>query len=136
MFHCVIRGPISRFPHQVIKLPTVFPLLYFCFIKGFQFPHCVIKVQRALNFPLRHQGPQISSSCRQNDDLISHHVIKGSQFIIASSIKGPIVTSNFSSHYQGVPFIIASSRGPISPIASSKRPKFQKKKQTNKQKTS
>ena len=43
--------------------------------------------------------------------LISHHVIKGSQFIIASS-KGPIVTSNFPSRYQEAPFIIASSRGP------------------------
>ena len=57
--------------------------------------------------------------------LISHHVINGSQFIIASS-RGPIVTSNFTSRYQGVPFIIASSRGPTSPIASSKGPKFPK----------
>ena len=34
-------------------------------IRGFQFPHCVNKGQRALNFPLRHQGPPFP-----------HHVIK------------------------------------------------------------
>ena len=37
--------------------------------------------------------------------LILHRVIKGSKFIIGSS-RGPNVTANFPSRYQGVPFII------------------------------
>ena len=58
--------------------------------------------------------------------LISHHVIKGSPFIIASSRGLPIVTSNFPSRYQGVPFSIASSRGPPLPPSRHQRdPNFQ-----------
>ena len=74
------------------------------------FPHCVIKRLRALNFPLRHQGPRFPHHIIKMITSNSNHIIKWSQFIIAS--RGPIVTSNFSSRYQGVPFIIASSRGP------------------------
>ena len=100
MFHCVIRGPSFHFPHQVIKLPTVSPLLY----QGFAI------------FPLRHQrakGPKFSiapSRAPKWWPLISHHVIKGPN----SSLRyqgAPIVTSNFPSRYQSVPLIITSSRG-------------------------
>ena len=86
------KGPQINVPlrHQEPNFPFtssghLAPQFLHCFIKGFQLPHCIIKGQRALNFPLRHQGPTISSSCHQNG-----------------------VTSNFPSRYQGVPFIIAS----------------------------
>ena len=44
--------------------------------KGPKIFHCAIK------------GRQFHSSCHQNENLISHHVIKGSQFIVTSS-RGP-----------------------------------------------
>ena len=84
-----------------------------CFIKGFQLPYCIIKGQRALNFPLHHQGSPISSSCHQNCNLLfpitlsrvpSHHcVIKGPALwplISHHVIKG----SHLSLRHQGSPF--------------------------------
>ena len=77
--------------------------MFHCTIKGPQFPRHVIKMMTS-NF---------------------HHVIKGSQFIIASSMDThcdlffPITLSR-GSIYNG------HQEAPISPIASSKGPKFPK----------
>ena len=73
MFHCSIKGPISRFSPS----GHLAPLLPHCFIKAFQFPHCVIK------------GPQIFH-CAIKGPQFPRHVIK-------------IMTPNFPSCYQGVP---------------------------------
>ena len=122
---CSIAPSRAQFPvfsTRSFSLPTQFP---HCFIKGFQFPHCVIKGPK--NFHCAIKGLPISSSCHQNDELlISHNVIKRFPFIIASSM-GPhcdlefLITlsrdSNLSLRHQ---------RAPISPIASSKGPKFPK----------
>ena len=121
MFHCVISGLISRFPHQVMSSPQ-FP---HCLIKGFQFPHCVIKGQRAAIFHCAIKGPHfphhfikmITSNfqSRYQRVPIHHCVIKGLPLI---------VTYNFPSRYQGVPFIIASSggfRGPLFPPSCHQR---------------
>ena len=72
-------------------------------ILGFPFPYCVIKGKKALNFLLRHQGPQISASSHQNGDLQFPITLSGGP---NSSLRQgvPIVTSNFPSRYQGAPF--------------------------------
>ena len=102
MFHCAIKGPIFRFPHQII-----YPQFPHCVIKGFKFPHCIIKGPRILhgaikgpqflhhviqmmscNFSSRYQGVTIYHCVIKGYPLlplISHHVIKVSQFIIALS---------------------------------------------------
>ena len=70
------KGPQINVPlrHQEPNFPFtssghLVPQFPHCFITGFQLPHCIIKGKRAPNFPLRHQGPQISSSCHQNGSL-------------------------------------------------------------------
>ena len=91
----------------------------------YSFPIALLRVCNF--FPLRHQrakGLKFSIAPSRVPNflimsskwwpLIFHHVIKGSQFIIVLS-RDPIVTSNFTSRYQGVPFIIASSRDPHFP---------------------
>ena len=83
----LLRHQRPNFPFSSSGHLAPLPFLH-CFIKGFQFPNFVIKGQGALNFPLRHQGPQISSSCHQK------------------MIQNELMTSNFPSRYQGVPFII------------------------------
>ena len=65
MFLCAIKGPIFRFPHQVInpQFPHCFkfphwiikgPRMFHCAIKGPQFPHNVIK-RMTCNFSSRYQ---------------------------------------------------------------------------------
>ena len=79
MSHCAIQSPIFRFPNQVIY-PSPVSL---CFIKGFQFPHCIIKGPQIFQYAIKDPNFLIMSS--KWWPVISHHVIKGSQFIIASS---------------------------------------------------
>ena len=62
-----------------------FALLYcYCFIKDLQFPHCIIKGQRALNFPFPHHVIKMMTSnflsCYQGVP-IHHWVIKGPPFL-------------------------------------------------------
>ena len=93
-----------------------FPVFLIRLFSSPQFPHCLMK---GLQFPpLRHQrakDPRFSITPSRAPNFlfrslkwwyqISHHVIKGSQFIIALS-RGPsppIATSNFPSRYQWVP---------------------------------
>ena len=98
-----------------------------CFIKGFQFPHC-IKAPRIFHCAIK--GPHFLIMSSKWWPLISHHVIKWSQFIIASS-RGPhceFVSWNFPLHYQGVPIYHCVIKTPPFPpsISSSKGPKLPK----------
>ena len=61
---CSITPSRAQFP--VFPSGNLAPQFPYCFIKGFQSP---LRHQMAPNFPLRQQGPKISSSCHQNDDL-------------------------------------------------------------------
>ena len=117
MFHCVIRGPISSSGHIA---PHVFPNALLTDSnfsissskgKGPQISHCVIK---GLQFP------------HQNDDLEFPITLSRGPHSSLRHQGAPIVTSNFPSHYQGVPFSIASSRGPLfHPSGHQRDPNFQ-----------
>ena len=99
MFHCAIQGPIFRFS-PIRSFTPLLPQFPHSCIKGFQFPHYVIK------------GPQIFH-CTIKGSQFPHHVIEmmTSNFpshyqevpIYHCVIKGPTVTSNFPLCYQGVP---------------------------------
>ena len=109
MFHCAIKGPFSCFPHQVIMPPPhSFPLALLrisnFLIASWKGPKISIAPSRAPNFLI------MSSKWWP---FISHHVIKRSQFIIASSrgpycvLQFPITLSrgpNLSLRHQRVPF--------------------------------
>ena len=84
-----------------------------------------VALLRVSNFPIASsKGPKFSIAPSRAPNflimlskwwpLISHHIIKGSQFIIGSSL-GSIVTSNFPSHYQGVPIYYYIIKGPHFP---------------------
>ena len=124
-----LRSLICPLRHQ--RVPNV-PLRH----QGPKFPFSVsghlaatsvpIALLRVSNFPCiaSSKGPKFSIASSRVPNflimsskwwpLISHDVIKGSQFITASS-RSPIVTSNFPSRYQRVAILIASSRSPHFP---------------------
>ena len=115
--------PISPSGHQGAPiLSSLGSLISHCFIKGPQ-----------INVPLRHQGPNFpfSSSGHLAPPSFPIALLRVSNFPIASSkgkgpyifhcvIKGPqfphhvikLMTSNFPSHYQGVPIHHCVIKGP------------------------
>ena len=116
IIHITIRGQFPVLLIRSFSLPCSFPVA-FLRAKGpkfsiapssTQFLHHVITMMTS-NFPSGYQRMPIY-----------HCVIKGPP-------AWPLIQFNkFPSRYQGVPFIIASSRALISPIASSMGPKFPK----------
>ena len=101
MFHCVIRGPISRNPFSSSGHlpPHSFPIVL---LRVCNFPIASSNGQRALDFLLRHQGPQFP-----------HHVIK-------------MMTSLFPTTSSRVPIHHCVIQGPpFSPSRHQRDPNFQ-----------
>ena len=117
------RAQFPIFPIRSFSPPPQFPHF---FIKGFQFSHCVTRHQRTPHFLLRHQGPQISSSCHQLM-LTSNFPSRYQEVSIYHCvIKGPIVTLNFPLRYQGVPIYHCVIKvPPIPPSRHQRDPNFQ-----------
>ena len=114
MFHCVVRDPISRFPHQVIL------------IAPHSFPIALLMVS---NFPIawRAKGPKLSIAPSRAPNflimsskwwlLIFHHIseVPIHHWIIKAPPHCDLY--DFPSRYQGVPIYHCVINGP--PISSS-----------------
>ena len=109
MFNCAIKGPFSCFPPSGHLAPP--PTVSHYFIKGFQFPHCVMKGPKIFHCAIK--GPQFPHHVT-NDPMTSNFPSRYREVSLRHQ-GAPIVTSNFRLRYQGVPIYHCVIKGPQFP---------------------